>query len=226
MTGDPGATTVDAATSDPAIADGAAGEPVADIDIAGAVRAHRLAAGLTMRELAARAGMSQPFLSNLENSRAMPSIATLYKIANALGVSPREFLPEARTRVQLVRRGQGALGPVADDPGTATTRVVAGAPGRLVEAHTYLSEAGASMGDWFEHDGEDLLYVVRGALLVELGDGQSFELGTGDVLWYEGALAHRWSPVGAAPTELLCVHARPPTGAPDPVHGAEAGTRR
>ncbi|MAT05486.1 MAG: hypothetical protein CL424_10640 [Acidimicrobiaceae bacterium] len=182
---------------------------VAGIDIAGAVRAHRLAAGLTMRELAARAGMSQPFLSNLENSRAMPSIATLYRIANALGVSPREFLPEARTRVQLVRRGDGAMGPVGEELGSAMTRVVSGAPGRLVEAHTYLAEPGASMGDWFEHDGEDLLYVIAGSLLVELGDGQRFELGVGDVLWYEGNLAHRWSPEGDGATELLCVHARP-----------------
>lgn len=198
-------------------------DPV-DIDIAGAVRAHRLAAGLTMRELAARAGMSQPFLSNLENSRAMPSIATLYKIANALGVSPREFLPEARTRVQLVRHGEGAVGPVGDEPGSALTRVVSGAPGRLVDAHTYVAAPGASMGDWFEHDGEDLLFVVAGALLVELGDGQSFELGAGDVLWYEGTLAHRWSPVGTATVELLCVHARP-SAADDP-HGREPGARR
>jgi quercetin dioxygenase-like cupin family protein len=181
------------------------------IDIAGAVRARRQAAGLTMRELAARAGMSQPFLSNLENSRAMPSIATLYKIANALGVSPREFLPEARARVQLVRHGEGALGPVGDEPGSAVTRVVSGAPGRLVEAHTYVAEPGASMGDWFEHDGEDLLFVVSGAVRVELGDGQSFELGTGDVIWYEGTLPHRWLQLGDATTELLCVHARPPT---------------
>lgn len=179
-----------------------------EIDIAGAVRARRQAAGLTMRQLAARAGMSQPFLSNLENSRAMPSIATLYKIANALGVSPREFLPEARTRVQVVRHGEGASGPVGDEPGSATTRVVSGAPGRLVEAHTYSAEPGASMGDWFDHDGEDLLYVVRGRVRVELGDGQTFDLEAGDVIWYEGDLPHRWSQLGPTTTELLCVHAR------------------
>ena len=192
---------------------------VVEIDIAGAVRARRLAAGLTMRELAARAGMSQPFLSNLENSRAMPSIATLYKIANALGVSPREFLPDARSRAQLVRHGEGATGPVSDEPGSATTRVVSGAPGRLVDAHTYVAPPGAPMGDWFEHDGEDLLYVVRGALRVELGDGQTFDLEARDVLWYEGSVPHRWTQIGDETTELLCTHARP--GATETRHGTE-----
>lgn len=192
---------------------------VVGIDIAGAVRARRLAAGLTMRELAARAGMSQPFLSNLENSRAMPSIATLYKIANALGVSPREFLPDARSRAQLVRHGEGATGPVSDEPGSAMTRVVSGAPGRLVDAHTYVAPPGAPMGDWFEHDGEDLLYVVRGALRVELGDGQTFDLKARDVLWYEGTVPHRWSQIGDETTELLCTHARP--GAAETGHGSD-----
>ena len=63
-----------------------------------------------------------------------------------------------------MRHGEGATGPVSDEPGSAMTRVVSGAPGRLVDAHTYVAPPGAPMGDWFEHDGEDLLYVVRGAL--------------------------------------------------------------
>ncbi|MFT3853731.1 MAG: XRE family transcriptional regulator [Ilumatobacteraceae bacterium] len=75
------------------------------VGIAAAVRAHRQAAGLSMRALAAKAGMSQPFLSNLENSRAMPSIATLYKIAAALGVSPRDFLPAEAGTVSVLRAG-------------------------------------------------------------------------------------------------------------------------
>ncbi len=196
------------------------GDDALSVTIAAAVRARRLAAGLTMRELAARAGMSQPFLSNLENSRAMPSLTTLYKIANALGVSPREFLPEERTSVTLTRRGEGAEGPVSDDAGSALARVVAGAPGRLIEAHTYVADPGDDLGDWFDHDGEDLLYVVRGGLMVELGDGQRLELDAGDVLWHDATLPHRWSVRGAETLELLLVHARPTaadTGhSPDP----------
>ena len=83
-----------------------------------------------MRALAARAGMSQPFLSNLENSRAMPSIATLYKIAAALGVSPRDFLPaEGARSFSVTRAGEGTVAPVGDEDGSALSRVVAGGPG-------------------------------------------------------------------------------------------------
>lgn len=183
-------------------------DPVA-AGIAAAVRAQRLAAGLSMRALAARAGMSQPFLSNLENSRAMPSIATLYKIANALGVSPRDFLPqEGAAQVSLVRAGEGATAPVGDEDGTAMSRVVAGAPGRMIEARTYDVAPGAGLGDWFEHEGEDLLVVLEGELLVELADGRRHELGAGDVLWHMSTIPHRWSSRGTAATRLLLVNAR------------------
>jgi transcriptional regulator with XRE-family HTH domain len=187
--------------------------------IAAAVRAHRLAAGLSMRALAARAGMSQPFLSNLENSRAMPSIATLYKIAAALGVTPRDFLPPASpTTVTIVRAGEGTLGPVSDEAGSAMSRLVAGAPGRMIEAHTYEVAPGAGLGGWFEHDGEDLLTVLEGQLLVELGDGQRIELDQGDVLWHVSTLPHRWSARGRAPTRLLLVNARAVGTRPAPHH--------
>jgi transcriptional regulator with XRE-family HTH domain len=191
-------------------------DPVA-AGIAAAVRARRLAAGLSMRALAARAGMSQPFLSNLENSRAMPSIATLYKIAAALGVSPRDFLPaEGASAVALTRAGEGTVAPVGDEDGTAMSRLVAGGPGRMIEAHTYEVAAGAGLGGWFEHEGEDLLVVLAGEVVVELADGQRHELAAGDVLWHVSTVAHRWTSQG--PARLLLVNARPAaSGAP---HGA------
>lgn len=181
--------------------------------IAAALRSQRQAAGLSMRALAARAGMSQPFLSNLENARAMPSVATLYRIAAALGVSPRDFLPPTETTVAVTRAGEGAATPVGDEPGSATARLVAGAPGRMIEARTYEVPPGAGLGDWFEHDGEDLLVVLEGEVVVELGDGRRFELGAGDVVWHLATIPHRWMSSGDVTARLLLVNARAPGSA-------------
>lgn len=184
------------------------GDTVA-VGIGGAIRAHRRRAGLSMRDLASRAGMSQPFLSNIENARATPSIATLYRLGAALGVSPQEFLPDrADETMTLVRRGEGPAAPVGDEPGTATSRLVAGGPGRILEAHTYLIEPGQTPGDWFEHEGEDLLVVTSGELEVEFADGRSVTIGPGDTLWHIGTIAHRWRPVGDDPVEALLVNGR------------------
>ena len=50
------------------------------------VREHRLAAGLTQTELARRAATSQPAIARLEAGGAEPTVATLRRIAAALGV--------------------------------------------------------------------------------------------------------------------------------------------
>jgi transcriptional regulator with XRE-family HTH domain len=189
-----------------------ADDDVADVlltGIAATVRAKRLAAGLSMRALAAKAGMSQPFLSNLENGRAMPSIATLYKIATALGVSARDFLvADEPATISVVRAGEGPLSPVGDEPTSTRSRLVAGGPGRVLEAHVFDVADGETLGSWFEHDGEDLLTIQEGRLLVEFADGQRHELGPGDTLWHVSTIAHRWSAV-EAPVRLLLVNAHP-----------------
>ena len=162
--------------------------------IAAAVRAQRLAAGLSMRALAARAGMSQPFLSNLENSRAMPSITTLYKIAAALGVSPRDFLPaEGGSLVSrhAGRRGhgrpggrRGRLGDVArrrrragpDDRGPRLRRRGRRQARRMVRAR--------GRGPARRAGGRGPRRVRR---------RPAHELAAGDVLWHVSTLAHRWT---------------------------------
>jgi transcriptional regulator with XRE-family HTH domain len=45
-------------------------------------------------ELAKAAGISNSFLSDIENGRTMPSLKTLYKLADALDVSITVFLED------------------------------------------------------------------------------------------------------------------------------------
>jgi transcriptional regulator with XRE-family HTH domain len=47
----------------------------------------RKESGLTQEQLAEKCGLSQQYLSKLEQGRRNPTIVTLYEIATALGVS-------------------------------------------------------------------------------------------------------------------------------------------
>ena len=54
----------------------------------------RKASGLTQRELSERTGIAQGDISKLENGNANPSIRTLQRLANAMGMAVRvEFIP-------------------------------------------------------------------------------------------------------------------------------------
>ena len=49
-------------------------------------------------ELANRANMSQSFLASVESGKKEPSVLTLLRIANALGVNPRSFFPDSEEK--------------------------------------------------------------------------------------------------------------------------------
>ena len=56
------------------------------------LQAARERAGVTLREVARRTGLSPSFLSQLERDRVSPSIASLKQVASALGVRVADLL--------------------------------------------------------------------------------------------------------------------------------------
>jgi DNA-binding XRE family transcriptional regulator len=84
---------------------------IADRLIAGEspVRVWREYRALTQQQLAVRAGISKPYLSQMENGQRTGTLGTLRRVAGALGVdledlSPRPSLRRASRRPRLPRR--------------------------------------------------------------------------------------------------------------------------
>jgi transcriptional regulator with XRE-family HTH domain len=74
------------------------------------LRARRTAAGRTVASVASDAGLSVPYIANLENGRGNPTTAALTRLAEALGL-------------RLVV----TLAPAEEDPGTAGSAVAGSA---------------------------------------------------------------------------------------------------
>ncbi len=88
--------------------------------LASRLRKARLDARLTVRELARQLGVSASFVSQLENGKSQPSVATLYSLAQHLGVSLDEFFEGA----------PGGTGAAAAAPGTSGPGTVVRAAGQ------------------------------------------------------------------------------------------------
>jgi quercetin dioxygenase-like cupin family protein/DNA-binding XRE family transcriptional regulator len=192
-----------------------------------------------MRDVAARAGVSQPFLSDLENGRAMPSITTLYRLADTFGLTPQHLLPMAGEDVVVSRSGADRgdpdshdspvdpdsavspgnpvdlVDPVEEAPGVTAVPLVPPAPGRLIEAKRYTLEADLPAGAWYEHEGEEMVFVLEGTMRVEFGNGVEEPLEAGDALWHSGLLPHRWRTAADAPAKVLLVKGRRPAAGPE-----------
>jgi mannose-6-phosphate isomerase-like protein (cupin superfamily)/DNA-binding XRE family transcriptional regulator len=69
---------------------------VAHTPIGQQLRRARLAAGISLREMARRVDVSASFISQVELGRTMPSVGTLYSIASELGVSLDGLMPTAQ----------------------------------------------------------------------------------------------------------------------------------
>ena len=67
------------------------------------IRVIRQRKNLTLQALAKKAGnMSYTFLSNVETGKADPSLSTLRRLADALGVSVSDLVKEAPTRPRRI----------------------------------------------------------------------------------------------------------------------------
>lgn len=87
------------------------------------LRRARQHAGLTLRALASQLGVSPSFLSQVENNKAQPSVATLYSLARVLEVSIDELFQEPPQVSNAGARAQGDPGSGSPTPGTVTGTV-------------------------------------------------------------------------------------------------------
>ena len=127
------------------------------------------ARGLTLVRLADATDLSHPFLSQMERGLAQPSLASLRRIAVALGTSPIELIAAAdapvtgQPAIEVHTRGDGAI---SADFAVGTARMLAHGQ-RPFQPMEYESE-NAAPGEYFVHDEDEFVYVLVGEVCVEL----------------------------------------------------------
>ena len=127
----------------------------------------RLAAKLTLHDLAERCGLSQPFLSQLENGKSLPSLLTLHRIAGALGTTAHELLvPSDRDAVSLVRFAESSKFQLGEG---SSVRFLVSGPHRKLEANEVTARPGAAQDQHLQHPGEEFVYLLEGAVEVTVG---------------------------------------------------------
>jgi transcriptional regulator with XRE-family HTH domain len=145
-----------------------------------AVKQKRDAAGFSLRELAARSGISSSMISDIERGTKSPTVTTVVRLAQALGVSAAVLIdggagPAARIRV--LRRGEGASGEYP----APWESLGPGGPGSRIDfvryqipPSTVLGPAAAHTAGTVEH-----MHVAAGTVRVTVGD-ETAELSAGD----------------------------------------------
>ncbi len=171
-----------------------------------ALRRLRKAQGLTLQQLATRCGLSQPFLSQLENGKAMPSLMALHYVAQALDTTAHSLLqPHERLDTSLVRHGEGETYQLVEG---ASVRFLTRGGSHLMEPNEVEFDPGVGTVNT-GHEGEEVIYVLEGCLRVELEGSAPVELAQGDVYIYPATVPHTISAAGQAGCRFLVVSSPP-----------------
>ncbi len=154
------------------------------------VRQHRTARGWTLDELADRSGVSRRMVITIEHGEGNPSIATLLRISDALGVGlpvlvdverPHTLSVTAAGRAPVLWRG----------PRGGQAQLVAGTePPDVVELWEWTLQPGEAHASEAHSAGtRELLLVLEGQVELRAGD-RTERLGPGDSAAFAGDVAH------------------------------------
>ena len=168
------------------------------------IRARRRRLGMTLVEVAARSGLSQPFLSQVERGRAMPSMRSLNEIALALGTTgPALLALPAERALSLVRPGNG----VEVDHVGGVARLIANGERALLPME--FRGGPREYAEYYQHGGDEFIYVIAGEIEFELEGVGQMVLRSRDCLYYDPTARHRWRDIGSAEPWVLVVSNQP-----------------
>lgn len=174
------------------------------------IRHLRMKRHVSVRTFAAQTGFSPSFISQLENGLVSPSLGSLQKIAETLGVTLGDFFaatasnPEESLIVRQSARRRldstwtdahlEALGPMARSRRLQPVLAIFG-PGGQSGKHVH------------SHSREEFAFVLRGRVTLTLSDEES-ELVAGDAVTLPAHAPHRWANNADEPVEILLVSSR------------------
>lgn len=175
----------------------------ADLAVGARLRTLRESAGLSQRELAKRAGVTNATISLIEQEAHAPSLASLHRILMAFPITMADFfsLPTSQKNVlfydadelQVISRGKADL------------RVL-GSERRDKRLQMFFEhyEPGAGTGDEpVMHDGETAAMVIQGTVEVEV-DGEARRISSGGGYQVFNGQAYRLRNVGAEVAVVVC----------------------
>lgn len=167
--------------------------------------------GWILRRLASETGLSEAYLSRIENGARTPSLGTIIAVARALDVRIGDVFdePEADEQYSLHRRGEHA----DDVVGGLLTGLSSRAAWASMEAVRLVLEADHP-GVASRHEGEEFVLVLDGAIRVELGD-ERLRLEQDDSIHFNADIEHVLAAEdsAAAVVLLVVVDAKTPTSA-------------
>lgn len=166
----------------------------------------------TLQDLAAKTGLSKPFLSQIENHHVVPPVATLLKLARALNVNMGHFFQDEQSsekisvtrqneRVRIERRPHHQKGEVNYIYEALETKK---SNKHMEPFLVEFRDQDTSEMVFVSHEGEEFVYLLDGKLEFRTIDRVEI-LEPGDSIYFESDLSHSFRCVSEQPARAMVV---------------------
>ena len=184
-------------------------DPLDPAVIGARVKALREASALSLRDLAARSGVSAPMLSQVERGETSPTLTVASRIAAGLELRLSQLLRlDEGGSVTVVRAEQRQRG---GNPrrGHRFEVMTAAQPGQRAELSRHTLSSGASTGasddpPMHEPGSRETALIERGEVVL-ICDTERYELAQGDCVTFDADLPHHFENPGAEEASFLAV---------------------
>jgi transcriptional regulator with XRE-family HTH domain len=170
--------------------------------------------GLTLKDLAGKLSVSESYISQIERNLVSPSLDTLLRLCEELGIDPEYLFKEYRKKrvVDLVRAEKRHT---QNMPGVRYEQL--SSPPDMEEAHSIEAfllciEPGSERGSRiYGHPGREWGLILQGSAVLELGDA-SYTLKKGDSISFKAEYPHALRNTGDEPLEAVWIITPPRRG--------------
>jgi len=165
------------------------------------IRAHRLAHGMSLGDLARASGLSKTILARIESGAGNPSVETLWRVSRALALPLGALLAEDETpRVRAIPARSGES--LKADAGMAAWLVHADAREHRSEVYELAFEVGVEQRGEPHLPGTEEVIVCTAGRLRAGPVAEPVELGPGDAVWFAADVAHVY--LAVEDSRVLC----------------------
>lgn len=164
------------------------------------VRGGRAEHGWTLDQLAGRSGVSRRMLVNIEQGTTNPSIATLLRVADALGIGLPVLVDTAGEDDDITVHRIGEVATMWETPAGGSAVLVAGValPDVVELWDWHLGPGDTHRSDAHRSGTRELMFVLAGAVVLVVGEVEH-RLDVGDSAAFPGSVPHAYR--NASPSE-------------------------
>lgn len=173
------------------------------------LRVIRKAKGLSQRELAKRAGVTNSTISLIEQDRVSPSVGSLKKVLDGIPMTMADFFTmgvnEDRSKTFFPKDSQPNMG----QDNIEFYLIGVGRPDREIEVMREVYGVGADTGEEvIEHEGQEGGVIISGQLELTIGDSVQI-LNPGDGYYFDCLQPHRFRNIGDEELHIISANSPP-----------------